>query len=43
MDLEYIFKTEATRTTDEMDVRRVGKKEIKVSRGTNSVDDITMI
>ena len=42
-DLACIFKTEAIRPMDEMDVRREGKKGIKVPSMTNSVDDITII
>lgn len=42
LDLEYMFKAKATSSANEMDTGREGKKGIKVSRLTNSVDDVTM-
>lgn len=43
MRSDQIFKTEAIRPMDEKDVRREGKKGIKVPSMINSVDDITII
>ena len=37
-----MFKAKATSSANEMGTGREGKKGIKVSRLTNSVDDVTM-